>query len=101
MNKSIKNMNTVAKIEVVAEKQPFMRTLQEDDLISIIKNLDKKMISKEHIDALMSRGEYVCLGCGCSDNCACVGGCSWIDIDIQSGFGICSECEELMKIYTI
>ncbi len=34
-----------------------------------------------------------CIGCGCNDNYACDGGCSWIRLDRKAGLGVCSECE--------
>jgi hypothetical protein len=33
-----------------------------------------------------------CIGCGCTDNEACDGGCSWALV--QGAFGICSNCVE-------
>lgn len=50
--------------------------------------------------------EAVCIGCGCSDNNACVTtvtldtpssglqGCFWVKVDYAAGIGVCSECVE-------
>lgn len=35
-----------------------------------------------------------CIGCGCDDERACVGKCSWIRIDAVLGIGVCSSCPE-------
>lgn len=38
----------------------------------------------------------VCIGCGCSDNYACVNNegvpCHWLKVDYKLGLGVCSEC---------
>jgi hypothetical protein len=34
----------------------------------------------------------VCLGCGCTQDCACPGGCYWICVSEERGVGICSTC---------
>lgn len=34
----------------------------------------------------------VCIGCGCDDVHACVGGCSWVRLDQSAGLGVCSKC---------
>lgn len=36
--------------------------------------------------------EIVCRGCGCSDSHACIGGCSWVLLDIDTPTGVCSAC---------
>lgn len=36
----------------------------------------------------------VCIGCGCDDDHACRGGCSWLRVDYAAGVGVCSKCEE-------
>lgn len=36
----------------------------------------------------------VCIGCGCDDNHACPGGCSWLRVDRDAGLGVCSNCSE-------
>jgi hypothetical protein len=33
-----------------------------------------------------------CIGCGCTDEAACEGGCSWSLINDEAGLGICSSC---------
>ncbi|MGH9716422.1 MAG: hypothetical protein ACRD4R_06815 [Candidatus Acidiferrales bacterium] len=39
--------------------------------------------------------EITCIGCGCTDSHACVGGCSWAAVDDEVGLGICSRCAEI------
>jgi len=57
-------------------------------------------VHRESIEFLINdTPEFVCLGCGCSDSCACAEGCHWLLIDPTSGFGICSECEDEIKNY--
>jgi hypothetical protein len=36
--------------------------------------------------------DAVCLGCGCTRDRACPGGCYWIQVDEETGHGICSTC---------
>ncbi|HZR35717.1 MAG TPA: hypothetical protein VFA75_10105, partial [Nevskia sp.] len=36
--------------------------------------------------------ESRCRICGCTDNHACLYGCSWIWVDRKSGVGVCSSC---------
>lgn len=33
-----------------------------------------------------------CIGCGCTDERACRGGCSWLRVDYSVGKGVCSRC---------
>lgn len=33
-----------------------------------------------------------CIGCGCDDQHACDGGCSWLAVDRVAGVGVCSSC---------
>lgn len=33
-----------------------------------------------------------CVGCGCTDACACEGGCWWLDVDRKARKGVCSNC---------
>jgi len=73
-----------------------MEKLTKQQIDSILENLNKKMIEPEKVISLIENGEYVCLGCGCSDSCACEEGCEWLDIDISSGFGVCSKCPEFL-----
>ena len=38
-----------------------------------------------------------CIGCGCTDNNACMGengACHWLKVNRETGFGICSACPE-------
>lgn len=36
----------------------------------------------------------VCIGCGCTDERACLGGCFWLRVDYACGIGVCSNCED-------
>jgi len=36
----------------------------------------------------------LCIGCGCDDDHACEGGCSWLRIDRQECIGVCSSCPQ-------
>lgn len=33
-----------------------------------------------------------CIGCGCTQDCACPGGCFWVAVHEDTGDGICSTC---------
>lgn len=44
----------------------------------------------------MNDDECLCIGCGCSDEDACEGGCSWLRADVELGLGVCSECPEFV-----
>lgn len=33
-----------------------------------------------------------CVSCGCTDNRACLAGCSWILVSRQARIGVCSQC---------
>ena len=33
-----------------------------------------------------------CIKCGCTDDRACPGGCSWVWVDRKKGKGLCSQC---------
>jgi len=35
-----------------------------------------------------------CIGCGCDDDHACEGGCSWLRIDRDEYVGVCSSCPQ-------
>lgn len=37
--------------------------------------------------------EITCIGCGCKDNSACDGGCSWLAFNSDTRRGVCSNCE--------
>jgi len=34
----------------------------------------------------------MCIGCGCTDDRACHGGCSWVRLDFDRCIGVCSSC---------
>lgn len=34
-----------------------------------------------------------CVGCGCTDNQACDGGCDWLVVNRVTKRGVCSSCE--------
>lgn len=38
-----------------------------------------------------------CRGCGCTDDHACPGGCSWVLLDIDQESGICGTCAEELE----
>lgn len=45
--------------------------------------------------------EATCIGCGCTDTCACYDertdrACHWARVDYEIGRGVCSCCEELV-----
>jgi len=42
-----------------------------------------------------------CIGCGCTDSMACVGGCHWLAVDYNAGRGVCSECEVLLQQFHV
>jgi len=46
-------------------------------------NTDKKPMS-----------EKTCVMCGCTDDRACAGGCSWIHVFPHGDAGVCSSCGE-------
>jgi hypothetical protein len=33
-----------------------------------------------------------CIGCGCTDSHACLGGCHWLVVNRNQGVGVCSRC---------
>ncbi|EIR3570738.1 ParA family protein [Salmonella enterica] len=45
--------------------------------------------------------EAVCVGCGCTDNNACVNEfrepCHWLKVNRQTGLGVCSSCESFLS----
>lgn len=41
---------------------------------------------------VMELGQRHCVMCGCSDNHACAGGCSWVLCFSQTPTGVCSRC---------
>ncbi|HMJ13783.1 MAG TPA: hypothetical protein VK524_20340 [Polyangiaceae bacterium] len=36
----------------------------------------------------------LCIGCGCDDDHACGGGCTWLRIDRDECIGVCSSCPQ-------
>lgn len=40
-----------------------------------------------------------CIGCGCNDERACAGGCSWLRVDYSIGKGVCSRCPREVKAW--
>jgi hypothetical protein len=36
--------------------------------------------------------ESKCLICGCVESRACPGGCSWMHLDIEGDYGLCTTC---------
>lgn len=41
-----------------------------------------------------TRDLRTCRGCGCDDDHACDGGCSWVLLDIDAPTGVCSACAD-------
>lgn len=39
-------------------------------------------------------GATTCIGCGCTYEDACEGGCSWVAVDHDDGIGVCSSCQD-------
>jgi hypothetical protein len=39
-------------------------------------------------------GRARCIQCGCTDFCACLEGCYWIEVDRVKGVGVCSSCPD-------
>lgn len=63
--------------------------------------VDEKSCLKRSIDHVRKKTEeFVCLGCGCTDSHACEDVCYWLAVDPDSGFGICSNCNEYLDQYT-
>lgn len=73
-------------------------SLTAEEIKSCTKRLaDEIPLSKKHITHIRTQTEeFICLGCGCTDSCACEEGCSWLAIDPNSGFGICSSCKQYL-----
>jgi hypothetical protein len=42
-----------------------------------------------------------CIGCGCTAAAACPGGCSWVVVNEESGYGLCSVCAAAPLEYLI
>jgi len=47
-----------------------------------------------HILGRRSPDLRTCRGCGCDDTHACIEGCSWVLLDIDTPTGVCSVCAE-------
>lgn len=35
-----------------------------------------------------------CIGCSCTDEAACPGGCYWLRLSREVAFGVCSACPQ-------
>lgn len=44
----------------------------------------------------MTEPQTICIGCGCTDEDACPGGCSWLRVDEAAGAGVCSNCPDFL-----
>jgi hypothetical protein len=44
-------------------------------------------------------GIAACIGCGCTDDRACLGGCWWLDVDRAAGKGVCCYCEDHLQAF--
>ena len=51
------------------------------------------------MDMLGLKPDIVCIGCGCDDNHACAGSCSWLMVDRATGRGVCSQCPEVLEAF--
>ncbi len=62
---------------------------------------EEELVARAEIQRLTELGDgradgtCVCVGCGCTTENACLGGCSWIVQDLEEGIGICSKCVTL------
>jgi hypothetical protein len=45
------------------------------------------------------RATATCIGCGCTDQRACIGGCHWLRVDYAKGRGVCSTCAHLVAAW--
>lgn len=45
----------------------------------------------------MSEVPVLCIGCGCDEQHACIGGCSWLRVDEAEGLGVCSSCPDAVS----
>lgn len=43
--------------------------------------------------------QATCSGCGCTDDRACAGGCSWLAVDRVARTGICSNCPAALQAW--
>lgn len=59
---------------------------------AILKDLYEQKIVRalRQIDATTC----TCIGCGCTYEDACEGGCSWVAVDHDDGIGVCSSCQD-------
>ncbi len=53
-------------------------------------------------DTLLSSNIANCIGCGCTDQHACINAkthqpCSWLAVDRVAKLGVCSECASHLK----
>jgi len=46
------------------------------------------------------RKKITCIGCGCTDDNACPGGCYWIKKSEKYGLGLCSLCKNKKELFT-
>ncbi len=90
--------------EVIKNKEinynGILKPLSEKQIQNVYKNFEDNGIEKEHVDIVLNETpDFICLGCGCTDSFGCEDGCYWLLVDVKSGFGICSECEDEIKNY--
>lgn len=43
--------------------------------------------------------ESTCIGCGCTDNQACEGGCDWLAENRVTRRGVCSSCPSFLEAF--
>lgn len=58
-------------------------------------SITRRILGLEVLGDGRADGTCVCVGCGCTTENACLGGCSWIVQDLEEGIGICSKCVTL------
>jgi hypothetical protein len=78
----------------------ILKPLTQEQIENIYKKFEQNGIEKERVDLVLKKTpDFVCLGCGCTDSYACEDGCYWLAVDLKSGFGICSSCENELNSY--
>jgi hypothetical protein len=64
----------------------------------IEKLVNSRKVSEKDIKKSLKNNERICVNCGCSDLRACQHECCWwTDEDLNSEFGICSNCEDVLE----
>lgn len=94
---SINNKTEDKKISITLPQIVEFK-LSKEEIKKAFLTLKEKGFEEKVIKMIIKETEdYVCLGCGCTDTYACDCGCYWLGVDPDSGFGVCSSCEEHTK----